>query len=183
MPSSLPGGVAERRNPLRFVMAMALVVALACPIGSVQAQALWRDSAVGMGVEQVRERFPDAVVPDAPDVLYSGAKERLRIPELELAGHRFEASFFFLGGRLTQVMLGLLDAANGDVARQAFDAVAQTLRKEYGDELTTESTTGLVTKSRSTWRSGPTHIVLLHMVVGRADPLLNLVYQELPPDP
>ena len=163
-------------------MTMALVVALAgSPLA--QAQALWRDSAVGMGVEQVRERFPDAVVPDAPDVLYSGAEERLRIPGVELAGHRFEASFFFIGGRLAQVTLGLLDAANGDVAKRAFDAVSQTLRKEHGVELTTESTTGMVTKSRSAWRSGSTDIVLLYMVVGRADPLLNLVYQELPPDP
>ena len=86
MPPSLSGSPPGRRNRLRFVMTMALVVALAgSPLA--QAQALWRDSAVGMGVEQVRERFPDAVVPDAPDVLYSGAEERLRIPGVELAGH------------------------------------------------------------------------------------------------
>ncbi len=93
------------------------------------------------------------------------------------AGHRFQASFFFIGGRLVQVMLGLVDA---DAAGEAFDAVSQVLREEHGTELTTERTAGFTTTSRSTWRSGSTHIVLLYTAMGSADPLLNLVYQEWP---
>src|SRR5690606_9833701 len=48
MPPLLPGGPPGRRNRLRFVMAMALAVALAgWPLAQAQAQTLWRDSAVG----------------------------------------------------------------------------------------------------------------------------------------
>lgn len=171
---SLPGW---RTSPLALWMAV-LMGLLASPVA--QAQALWGGSAVGMSVEQVRQRFPGAVAPDAPDVLYSGATEALRVPGLELAGQRFQASFFFLDGRLAQVTLGLIDIGSQDVAEQAFEAVSHVLREEHGAELTRERTTGMVTKARSTWRSGQTHIVLLYMVVGRADPLLNLVYQALP---
>lgn len=170
----------ERRTPVPLAVLLALVaVLLAWPMAQAQAQALWGGSEIGMTVEQSRQRFPEAVMPDSPDELYSGAIERLRIPAVELAGHRFQVSFFFLGGRLTQVMLSLVDD-DADVARHAFDALSQLLRDEHGAELTTERTAGFVTKSRSTWRSGSTHVVLLHSVFGDADPLLNLVYQELP---
>lgn len=182
MPWPPPGGLPKRRNPLWFVMSMVLVVTLSgCPVAQVQAQgqALWRGSEYGMTAGQVRQRFPGVVVPDSPDVLYSGAEELLRIPALELAGHRFQASFFFDDGRLVQVMLSLVDGDSG-AGSQAFDALSRALGEEHGSELTSERR-GAV-RSRSTWRSGTTQIVLLLSTFGEADALLNLVYQALPAD-
>src|SRR5690606_23759024 len=64
------------------------------------AQALWGGAVYGMDVAQVQATVPQARVPDNPDELAGGESEGLRVEGVELAGHRFQASYFFAGGAL-----------------------------------------------------------------------------------
>ena len=82
---------------------MTFAFALQAPAAS--AQALWGGAAYGMDVAQVQAWMPQARVPDEPDELAGGESEGLRVEGVELAGHRFQASYFFAGGALVQVDL------------------------------------------------------------------------------
>jgi hypothetical protein len=160
-----------------------VVIVFLCLFGTqVNAQQLWQESQFGMTLPQVRERFPNAISPTSPNTLYGGAIELLRIPEIEIVGHKFKSSFFFRNDKLVQVTVSLAEKTTSYGARLVFDSLIDSLRAKYGAELSNKNNSiGQDTSLEATWLSGRTNIILYYTVYdslySKSSPVLNLIYQ------
>lgn len=114
----------------------ALLVVMGLHATQVGAQALWQGTEYGMSPAQVLEHIPQAQEPDAPDELAGGATEGLRLGDVRLAGHRFQASFFFAWDALEQVMLSLQAPRPGAVEMEVFEDIARELEATHGAPAT-----------------------------------------------
>lgn len=141
------------------------------------AQSLWQQSEFGMTPAQVQKNFPNAQPPSSPSRLQGGATELLRISDTEIVGHHFKSSFYFKDSKLVQVTLSLTDNESANGAKLVFDSLSDALKAKYGAEMSKNSTGGIMTTISSTWLSGKTNITLYYNVVGKTDPILNLIYQ------
>lgn len=143
------------------------------------AQELWQGAAHGMTIEQVRAVLPRAIPPkSSPDIIPPDLTERLRIPDYEIVGIRFEAKFFFKSDLLAQVMLKAPDDIPLAKAQRAFDALNEALRAKYGQGTPSSSSSIFLQTRAVTWQAGRTNVSLNLIVVGDAPPVvLNVNYQ------
>ncbi len=93
----------------------------------------WDELKAGMSIEEVRQRFPNTK-PGNEGRLASGAKEMLHASQVSLEGMPFEASFFFIGGKFTQVNLLAAAADKNETNRKAFEKLTNGFRARYGPE-------------------------------------------------
>jgi len=141
------------------------------------AQTLWQKSVFGMNPAQVQKLFPEALPPSAPDSLYGGAMELLRISEISMVERKFSSSFFFKNSKLTNVMLTLTENETADGAKLIYKSLLDTLRNQYGPEAKMDSSDGILFSTMSsTWVSGKTSIMIYYNDFKGSDPLLNLSY-------
>jgi hypothetical protein len=154
---------------LMYVLATAHVCA---------AQTLWNGTTLGMSVDQVRKSVPNVHEPEsAPGSLGTGAKELLRLDDVELAGHTFHAAFYFLGRSLSQVSLVLDNPPSLHGAMLIFDSITDALRAKYGHELSKDTHPGLLAFTEAHWLSGRTNITLMASGVADNPAILNIIYQ------
>ena len=158
---------------------MTFVFALQASAAS--AQALWGGAAYGMDVAQVQARVPQARVPDNPDELAGGEREGLRVDGVEVAGHRFQASYFFAGGALVQVDLVQEAPRAGRADLQVFQDVAAALEARHGAPAGSTQQDEPFERRRVHWQVADTQVALLLLQVGDAS-LVKVVYQVQPPD-
>lgn len=149
-----------------------IVFALSAP--SV-ASNLWQKADSGMSVANVQSVFPEAV-PSSTGSLGNGAKCQLALSDYEIASSKYKVCFFFLSGKLMQVMLSA-----DQPSRPQFDTVLNLLRSKYGPELQAGEglcKSGMMVTCDADWslKSG-TNVSLLFLQVGRNTPLININYQ------
>ncbi len=92
---------------------------------------LWQNVASGMTVAEVQSARSDVVVSSDSDVLPSGARCLLYIPDMSLASLNYFVLFHFLGDSLAQVTF----KSSGGARFTDFRAVSLMLRAKYGTEL------------------------------------------------
>jgi len=143
----------------------------------IHAQSLWKESRVGMTVQDVQSAFPEAHAPADPQKLHDGSGERLELDGVDLVSQKFKALFYFRGEGLSQVTLKLQDEASAKAAELVYDRVSVALRSKYGAEVEHSEKHGMMEMRAATWMSGPTNISVLYNAIGNSDPLLNINYQ------
>jgi hypothetical protein len=87
-----------------------------------------------MSTEEIGRLIQEAKPVSSGSRLYSGAREALRVDRHTFADKEFKVSFFFLRGRLTQVMLSTEGGNNNAANLRIFDTVAAKLLAKYGAE-------------------------------------------------
>ncbi len=163
-----------RARQIRLVL---LIAVGGATVPGVRAQTLWGATTHGMTVEQVRAVVPAAASPSKPELLGNGARELLRLDELQVLNLHFRASFYFLSGQLVEVMLSLKNPGTFDVAQTAYETLREALRRKYGPELSQKLERAPLNQAQATWASGRTDITLFEMSVGHNEAVLNVVYQ------
>lgn len=164
---------------MNIVMYLTLAIALQAPAEA--AQASWGGAVYGMDVAQVQARVPQARVPDSPDELAGGESEGLRVEGAEVAGHRFQASYFFAGGALVQVDLVQEAPRAGRADLRVFRDVAAALEAQHGAPAGSTQQDEPFERRRVHWQVADTQVALLLLQVGDAS-LVKVVYQVQPPD-
>jgi len=114
-------------------MKIAIFLAWVIALGSLNAAPLWDGTDTGMTAEQVKEKFPTAIVPKDPAELYGKIAEGLRIPILTYLDEEFTVHFYFDNGALHQVTLELKKKRAHAVMVKLAGRVAADLTKQLGD--------------------------------------------------
>lgn len=143
-------------------IAAALAFAAFSPLAS--AQALWQAYTTGMTVDEVRRVAPEAeLLPDDPRRVLptNGAMQKLRLPGIGIVGKQFEADFYFVDDKLTDVHLVHRSKENIAAGRSVFNDLMTALRSKYGSELDRKSSTNIGWMGDATWASGGTTINLI----------------------
>ncbi|KPV41529.1 hypothetical protein AN478_02905 [Thiohalorhabdus denitrificans] len=155
--------------------------ALAVPAGV----PLWEDAATGMDQEEVLARFPEAraLAPDEGDQPKrpEQGKERVRIPEVEIAGERYRAGFYFLEGALARVVLEMPRAEGMPFSRglKLTEEVRDALTQTYGEPASKDSSgKGYMVE----WRDGPTVIRLVVLTQTYKVKKFEIIYEAAPQD-
>lgn len=143
------------------------------------AQSLWSQTEYGMTVEQVKSVIPNAITPETPGDLYGGAKELLRLENVEIVNRDFIVHFYFLGGKLTQVTLSLRKGYDRESVKLTVDSLNEVLRAKYGREINEDINRGALPSRSTTWMSGRTNITVYSSTSDsdRNYYLLNIIYQ------
>ncbi|KAF1699543.1 hypothetical protein CSC62_01170 [Pseudoxanthomonas jiangsuensis] len=153
-----------------------MTLAVALHASAADVQAFWGGAAYGMDVAQVQARVPQARVPDNPDELAGGEREGLRVEGVAVAGHRFQASYFFDGGALVQVDLVQEAPRAGRADLQVFQDVAAALEARHGAPAGSTQEDEPFERRRVHWQVAETQVALLLFQVGDAS-LVKVVYQ------
>jgi hypothetical protein len=162
-------------------------------------QTLWQGTTYGMTVEQVRAVIPKVSRYDSAkaekEKFPDGMIELLRLENVELVNNLFTARFYFLRGRLAQVMLSLKDKGlSSSESLSLFDSLAEILRLKYGKEFKHQNSIDdkfvnqsgqrkVSNRATTTWIVKRTNIELfLYGIADEDDPssqltILTLVYQ------
>lgn len=145
----------------------------------IAAQSLWGKTSFGMSPQQVRSVVPGAVESgEGSSTLGSGAKERLRLNKVDLVGETFHASFYFLGNKLSQVMLSLENPPPFRQALGTYEWLIEALRSKYGRELSSEASPGKTSSMMSTtWLNGRANITVFLGGIADNPSNLNVIYQ------
>jgi hypothetical protein len=130
-----------------------------------------------MSLDQVKSMVPNAAAPIKPSRLADGAEELLRLQEVEIVNKKFAASFYFIGGKLTQVTLSLEKGHSFDSAMLVFNSLTEALRAKYGQEISRDIKRGGLNKASATWMAQRTNVNVFAMSVGENDTFLNINYQ------
>ena len=93
----------------------------------------WDGLKPGMTVDEVKQKFPN-LKPGNEGKLVTGAKELLHDPQVSLEGVTFEAGFFFIGGKFTQVNLLTATADKNETNLKVFEKLFNQFRVKYGPE-------------------------------------------------
>lgn len=143
------------------------------------AQQLWSKAEAGMTVEQVKQAFPEAIVPSDPSTLGSAdrPKEGLRIRNLDVGGTPFRVKFYFAGGRLDQVTLNYTGESGFNVALSRYRTVNTLLRSKYGPEIDGKSNRGHMNREEHNYLSGDVNINNLMIGIGDDFTVWNINYQ------
>lgn len=163
------------KSVLRLLFSLILLATAFCT----NAQSLWNGTEYGMSLDQVKASLPHASSPAKPGNLADGAEELLRLEDIKLVNERFTASFYFKGGKLTQVTLSLAKRRPFNQTLLVFNQLTEALRAKYGQEISREIKRGGrgLNAADATWMSGRTNINVLTIGVGENDAILNINYQ------
>lgn len=159
----------------------AIALAIALQAAPAAAQALWNGTGYGMPAAQVLARFPQAQAPDSPDELAGGESEGLRLEGVEVAGHRFRASFFFDGDALAQVTLSQQAPRAARADLQVFKDVAGALQARHGAPAASAQRQEPFERRSHEWQVDGTRVALVLIEAG-AESFVNVIYQVQLPD-
>lgn len=148
-----------------------MILKIACVLlglaisSSAIAQELWHGVSVGDSMDQVHRVFPQASIPTDPGVT-GESRELLRVPQIDLAGAKFNIGFYFKEGLLSQVIL----SADRHGVSQSFadtlplyERVTNLIREKYGRELSNSvkhAPSGIGGVAFAKWCAGPTQVSL-----------------------
>ncbi len=162
---------------MKRILRSLFVLTLLAPAAALAAQPLWNGTEYGMSLEQVKAVVPQASAPVKPSRLYDGSQELLRLEDVELAGSKFAARFYFKDGKLAQVTLSLQEERKFDRVIPVFDALTEAYRAKYGPEITRQIQRAKLDRAYAEWNKDGTTINILSMGVGEHDAMLNINYQ------
>lgn len=160
----------------RVILLMMCLVA-----GRAHAAEPWQGLSHGMTPEQVRERFPQAQVPDEPSALAGGAFEGLRLEGIELADRPATAAFYFAHDGLVQVDATLDDRPARALGMQVFDAIVSELTSTHGEPLSHEWTHAPWQRRSMEWNVDGVPLHALYTDMGE-DSLVKVIWQARRPD-
>lgn len=95
---------------------------------------LWQKAQTGMTLSQVESLFPGAKrqEPSAETMLGDGSQQLLELENYKISIYYYNASFYFLKGKLKQVTLTLQD---GQPVKHAAESLVESFRIKYGKEV------------------------------------------------
>lgn len=159
----------------RLLLTVALIISISVPA---KAQPLWGDTTSGMNPSQVIEIVKGSRLVQDGYTLESGARELIRLDDLNVVNESFDVRFYFLEQSLIQVTLGLNDERSFSSTLLVFDSLADALRSKYGKEISESiDNRSILKKAEANWVNGRTNINLLVLSVGNSPAILNLNYQ------
>ncbi|SDU15833.1 hypothetical protein SAMN05216210_2114 [Halopseudomonas salegens] len=126
---------------------------------------------------QIQQLFPGAQPPGIQGSLYGGAKELLAVPDVEIAGNTFVASFFFKDNGLTQVMLKLTGEETTDGMERAYVSLYGAFRAKYCDEELTTMNTAFMRTMTTEWLPEGRRVILRYFECRDCISDLSIVYQ------
>lgn len=146
---------------------------------TIYADKLWKDSVYGMSVDEVHKVIPDTFYTIEKSRLGNGSEELLSLNDIVIFNHKFKASFYFQGEKLTQVTLGLKEIMSFNSAMPIFENLTDAFRSKYGKEISREvDKDPTLSIAQSKWLFGRTNITLVEMSAVGGDAILNITYQE-----
>lgn len=138
----------------------------------------WTNAHWGMMSSEVMTAVPD-LVPDNGSHLANGAAAQLRTERATVADVTLPAQFFFLDGRLVQIMFGDSQYHDNAATEKSLDHLAAALRKQYGQETVGTAMDPAAGLSRDyTWTSGDTEIVLSASPVTGTTSMYSVIYRR-----
>ncbi len=143
-----------------------------------QAPATWTNAHWGMMSSEVMTAVPD-LTPDNGSRLASGAAAQLRTEKASIADVTLPAQFYFLDGRLVQIMFGDSQYHDNAATSKSFEHLAAALRKQYGQETVGPSMDPAAGLSREyDWTSGDTDILLTATPVTATTSMYSVIYRR-----
>ncbi len=143
-----------------------------------QAPPTWTNAHWGMMSSEVMTAVPD-LTPDNGSRLASGAAAQLRTEKASIADVTLPAQFFFLDGRLVQIMFGDSQYHDNAATSKSLDHLAAALRKQYGQETVGPAMDPAAGLSREyTWTSGDTDIILTASPVTATTSMYSVIYRR-----
>lgn len=160
-----------------FLQSMLLIVILTMSI-SVQAQALWGETTVGMTPSEVIKMVKGSHLIQDGSTLETGAKELAQLDDLRVLKELYKVKFYFIDDKLTQVTLNLNKERSFSLNLLVFQSLTDALSSKYGKAISRkiDSLTRLKTADAQ-WVSDGTNINLQVTAVGDVPTSLNLNYQ------
>lgn len=140
---------------------------------------LWQETRVGMALEDVLSLYPDAVIEDGGK-LKNGPEELAHIPGFEVAGEPFRVMFYFFGGALQQVTLGLEgpEAHSESACKLIYKLMRDALTAKYGEPIASDADSGFLTIWQTQWFSDGLNVSLVYVGGGGTGTALNVNYQD-----
>lgn len=164
---------------MRYVIAFCILFLPAW--SSLSAQQLWQAANIGDSPQEIRSKFPEAIISENPnaDILHGGEQCLVRIPKYVVSSATFRTCFYFSDGQLSQVTIGLVHFQPTDSIEALFDRVLESLTSKYGPADSQEDKSGMMTMRDRDWYLGKVNIsvVLVHFGDDDDDPVLNINYQ------
>jgi hypothetical protein len=144
------------------------------------AQDLWKGAQHGMSKEAVQMLFPNAIeVSDHPQKMKDGALGLLRLQGVNLSQSPFEATFYFIDGKLDEVALDAVGQTSDIKAKLLYEHLNIDLVAKYGSAIGGDHVDNeMMVEEKAEFISGETNIVLLYLTVkGANEPTLTVTYQ------
>lgn len=148
------------------------------PQAQAKAQAtLWQDLSAGMTEEEVRRAMPAVQPVRVPTIkMTTGAESKLQVPGQQLEGKTFEATMFFIAGKLSDVQLLHVAPVDAVKGRAAYNELLLALRAKHGQEQRTSNTRSF---SEAAWAADGKVVTLRGAFEGNST-VLNLTFSGRP---
>ena len=143
----------------------------------------WRQAKWGMTPAEVEAAFNGDAVKSRVGQ-FSKTNILLTIPQVEIEGEKFVATFHFNGGKLTNVVLQLSEGSDS-----LYQNIFQRLVEKYGepdfkDKSQTKTSVGTDVTEKRAWNRGKTRIEWKFLTIaGGGVKLWTLSYSQLQSDP
>lgn len=142
-----------------------LVVSLSILISAISAHAetIWGKADHGATLAEISQLFPEgkAITPQENQRMSNGAKLFYKIGNIDIAGRNFDAAFYFLDDKLTDVRLAYKSQEDSRTCELVTTNVHEALKAKYGAEVKNARSTNLGRSRDASWVSGSTTIGLL----------------------
>ena len=140
---------------------------------------LWGGAIYGMTPDEVKSTSVEITDAEQPaDELHNGAVQLLRRQDVVIANTKFDAKYFFIGGKLHQVTLALGEKKVYAEAEFSAKQIKEALTSKYGQPLSCDPFSGTLTKGYScNWKRPDGNVVLFLAAGDELSPVLNVVYQ------
>lgn len=160
-------------------LACALLAAALCAGAAMpaSAQSLPPGVRIGMEADRLRVVVPDLTRVARPARLSGGLVGVWRGDVVDLAGQRFEPTFFVAGGQLRRVEYAAVTTAADDHGAAAFAALLDWGRRAWGGERLARDTGGLQTSEMASWTVGDDLDVYLQLAQAPRQASVRLVYK------
>ena len=169
--------------PLRFqATAFGFAVLLAAGVAGAADQAppdLWNGAVVGMNIDQVDARFPQAVATSGQS-LEDGSQAALTVPA-ELGGAKADAFFFFRGNSLSAILVESHAVHSGRRADNLIEArrIVAAATSQYGPPKRCIDRPGLAALD-CVWTLGALKVSVGYHDIGGGSPALSALYTRAP---
>lgn len=176
-PASGPACAAPGAASMRLACALLAAALCAGAAMPASAQSLPPGVRIGMEADRLRVVVPDLTRVARPARLSGGLVGVWRGDVVDLAGQRFEPTFFVAGGQLRRVEYAAVTTAADDHGAAAFAALLDWGRRAWGGERLARDTGGLQTSEMASWTVGDDLDVYLQLAQAPRQASVRLVYK------
>jgi len=170
-----------RRSSWRFACLApisALLLALTLPSLPALGENLWHDAQLGMSPAQISTLFPAARV-GSHRRLNSGASNELSLSDYAIGDDSFSIDFFFLGGRLDEVIVRLdkVESQASQANQAAFEHLVAATTREHGRPSGCQTTRNITLFRGCEWQTKEIRVDVIFVEVGGQGVVLNAYYR------